>query len=306
MTKLIINFLILIFLLSCQIKDVKKISQIVDIKKEPIEKIEKLIDKKTANVSSSVKNITLKYVLGDSYFIDGVEYIPEENYDYNQIGLASFYNKELHNIRTINNDYNKVTELLGRHKTLPIPSIVKVTNLENGLSIILKINDRHNDNSSIIQISRKAAQLLKFYKNKIARVRIEILSDPSKQLKIVAQSMNQPSFNETIISAPTEIVSITNINPDLQSNLKSYHESPIEINFSEITKEKMFLKIYGFDSYQKAKLIYGQLELKQKFTIQNDQDSYSLIIGPLENIEANNLVLSFISRGYKKTEFFLE
>jgi len=313
--KLIINFLILIFLLSCQIKDVKKISQIVDTKKEPIivntkkesiEKIDKLIDKKTTNVSPSIKNNTLKYVLGDSYFIDGVEYIPEENYDYNQIGLASFYNKELHNIRTINNDYNKVTELLGRHKTLPIPSIVKVTNLENGLSIILKINDRHNDNSSIIQISRKAAQLLKFYKNKIARVRIEILSDPSKQLKIVAQSMNQPSFNETIISAPTEIVSITNINPDLQSNLKSYQESPIEINFSEITKEKMFLKIYGFDSYQKAKLIYGQLELKQKFTIQNDQDSYSLIIGPLENIEANNLVLSFISRGYKKTEFFLE
>ena len=315
MIKLIINFLILIFLLSCQIKDVKKISQIVDTKKEPIivdtkkepiEKIDKLIDKKTTNVSPSIKNNTLKYVLGDSYFIDGVEYIPEENYDYNQIGLASFYNKELHNIRTINNDYNKVTELLGRHKTLPIPSIVKVTNLENGLSIILKINDRHNDNSSIIQISRKAAQLLKFYKNKIARVRIEILSDPSKQLKIVAQSMNQPSFNETIISAPTEIVSITNINPDLQSNLKSYQQSSIEINFSEITKEKMFLKIYGFESYQKAKLIYGQLELKQKFTIQNDQDSYSLIIGPLENIEANNLVLSFISRGYKKTEFFLE
>ena len=306
MIKLIINFLILIFLLSCQIKDVKKISQIVDTKKEPIEKIDKLIDKKTANVSPSIKNNTLKYVLGDSYFIDGVEYIPEENYDYNQIGLASFYNKELHNIRTINNDYNKVTELLGRHKTLPIPSIVKVTNLENGLSIILKINDRYNDNSSIIQISRKAAQLLKFYKNKIARVRIEILSDPSKQLKIVTQAMNQPSFNETIISAPTEIVSITNINPDLQSNLKSYQQSSIEINFSEITKEKMFLKIYGFESYQKAKLIYGQLELKQKFTIQNDQVSYSLIIGPLENIEANNLVLSFISRGYKKTEFFLE
>ena len=135
MIKLIINFLILIFLLSCQIKDVQKFSQIVDIKKEPIEKNEKLIDKKTSNVSPQIKNNTLKYlkyVLGDSYFIDGVEYIPEENYDYNQIGLASFYNKELHNKRTINNDYNKVTELLGRHKTLPIPSTVKVTNLENG------------------------------------------------------------------------------------------------------------------------------------------------------------------------------
>ena len=170
MIKLIINFIILIFLLSCQINDVKKVSQIVDIKKESIEKIEKLIDKKTtnkieklvdkktANVSSLNKNNTLKYIVGVPYFIDGVEYIPEENYDYNQIGLASFYNKELHNKRTINNDYNKVTELLGRHKTLPIPSIVKVTNLENGLSITIKINDRHKDNSSIIQVSRKSAQ----------------------------------------------------------------------------------------------------------------------------------------------------
>ena len=85
------------------------------------------------------------------YFIEGVQYVPEENYNYNKVGLATFYNSELHNKKTINNDYNKVTELLGRHKTLPIPSVVKVTNLENGLSITLKINDRHDDNSSIIQ-----------------------------------------------------------------------------------------------------------------------------------------------------------
>ena len=67
------------------------------------------------------------------------------------------------------NDINKVTELLGRHKTLPLPSIVKITNLENGLSLTIKIVDRHNDNASIIQVSRKVAQLLRFYKNKITK-----------------------------------------------------------------------------------------------------------------------------------------
>jgi hypothetical protein len=50
----------------------------------------------------------------------------------------------------------------------------------------------------------------------------------------------------------------------------------------------------------------SELELTHIFTIQNDQGLHSLIIGPLDNIDANNLVLSFISRGYKKTEFFLE
>ena len=48
------------------------------------------------------------------------------------------------------------------------------------------------------------------------------------------------------------------------------------------------------------------MDLPHKFTTQNEGNIYSLIIGPLENLEANNLVLSFISKGYKKTEFILE
>ena len=91
-----------------------------------------------------------------------MQYIRKEEYTYNKKGLATFYGKELHKVQTANNDFNKVTELLGRHKTLPLPSIVKITNLENGLSLIIRINDRHNDNSSIIQVSRKVAQLLRF------------------------------------------------------------------------------------------------------------------------------------------------
>ena len=110
-------------------------------------------------------------LLGDPYFIEGVKYTPKEDYSYSEVGLASFYDKELHNKKTINNDLNKVTELLGRHKTLPLPSIVKITNLENGLSLTIKVIDRHDDNASVIQVSRKVAQLLRFYKNKIAQVK---------------------------------------------------------------------------------------------------------------------------------------
>ena len=84
----------------------------------------------------------------------------------------SFKNKKTKKFigRNANNDLNKVTELLGRHKTLPLPSIVKITNLENGLSLTIKIIDRHDDNASIIQVSRKVAQLLRFYKNKITNI----------------------------------------------------------------------------------------------------------------------------------------
>ena len=269
-------------------------NKIYDSEKNEDKKLEKNEDK------------ILKYIIGDSYYIEGVEYIPEADYAYNKIGLATFYNRELHNKKTINNDFNKVTALLGRHKTLPIPSIVKVTNLENGLSITIKINDRHNDNSSIIQVSRKSAQLLKFYKNKIARVRVEILEDPSKQMKVVTQSMSEKNFNGTVTSAPTEKVSIIDIFDDVDKKNESKQETPIEIGFSEVINNQMFLKVYNFKSYNIAKKLFNELELKHKFAVQNDGTSYSLIIGPLDNLEANNLVLSFISRGYKKTEFFIE
>ena len=287
--------------------------QILDIipDKEAIKKIVKIPEKKiiknSAETQNQKKSNLIKYYIGDPYFIEGVKYIPEENYNYNEIGLASFYGKELHKRKTINNDFNNVTELLGRHKTLPIPSIVKITNLDNGLFLTIKINDRHNDNSSLIQVSRKTAQLLRFYKDRIAKVRIEVLSDPSKQMKIVTQSMNEINFNDTINSAPTESVSISNIDStNIESNKNEIIDEPIEIGFEEVSNEDFLLKVYEFQSYNEAKSIFTEFNLKYKFVIQKEEELYSLIVGPLNNDEANKLVLSFISKGYKKTEFILE
>ena len=299
-------------------KNSKKITEIIVNKKDSItaivsqKNIKKIVSQKNIKKIESNKKINnnsfnIKYVVGDPYYIDGVEYIPAENYDYDEIGLAIYYGKELHRKKTLNNDLNKVTELLGRHKTLPLPSIIKITNLDNGLYLTIKINDRHDENSSLIQVSRKTAQLLRFYKNKIARVRVEVLSDPSKQMKIVTQSMNESTFNNTIDSAPIESVSISNLdNNIIESKNNNYINQPIEIGLSEIENKKLYLKIYGFTSYDNAKTIISHLKLQYKFRSQKEVSNYSVIMGPLNNLQANNLVLSFISKGYKKTEFILE
>ena len=310
MIKLVTSFFLIIFLVSCKIQQTDQILDILP-DKETIKKAVKIPEnkvlKKSTNPLNQKKSNLIKYHIGDPYFIEGVEYTPEENYNYDEIGLASFYGKELHKRKTINNDFNNVTELLGRHKTLPVPSIVKVTNLDNGLSLTIKINDRHDDNSSLIQVSRKTAQLLRFYKDKIAKVRIEILSDPSKQMKIVTQSMNEINFNDTIDSAPTESVSISNIDStNIESNKNEIIDEPIEIGFEEVSDKDFLLKVYEFQSYNEAKSIFTEFNLKYKFVIQKEEEFYSLIVGPLNNDEANKLVLSFISKGYKKTEFILE
>tara|TARA_B100000965_G_scaffold373407_1_gene363834 strand:+ start:263 stop:1183 length:921 start_codon:yes stop_codon:yes gene_type:complete len=299
-------FIIFILLSSCQIKKIEtsNITKIVEEKKEII--LDKV--KKKKNKKEISNNNVIKYHIGEPYFIEGVKYIPKEEYNYDKDGLASFYGKELHNVKTINNDLNKVTELLGRHKTLPLPSTVKITNLENGISLIIKINDRHEDNLSEIQVSRKVAQLLKFYKNKIARVNIKIMSEPSKQMKIVTSSMNDPNFSKTVSSAPTEIVTITDLNENVDNTLNNVTnpEIPIEITQEEVSDKELFLKIYNFKSYDDAKKIINKLDIKFNNTIENEGSSYSILLGPLENDNVNNLVSSFISSGYKQTEIIIE
>ena len=235
------------------------------------------------------------------------KYTPNENYSYEEVGLATYYDKDLHNQKTLNNDLNKVTELLGRHKTLPLPSIVKITNLENGLSLTIKIIDRHDDNASIIQVSRKVAQLLRFYKNKIAKVKVEILSDPSKQWKNVTMSINDDNFNSTVDSAPTEIVSITNIDTDIiEENGNEILEQPIEIGFEEVENLALYLHVNNFKNYQEIQKIINEIQLNEKYTSENMGTFYKLIIGPIENDIANKLVSTFIRKGYKENEIILE
>ena len=145
MIKLIISLLFFI-LLSCEQiskdKVLNKIENTKDIIEEKTnENITKIKESNNKNKKNEQIDNKIFYFIGDPYYIEGVKYIPEENYTYEEVGLATYYDKELHNKKTANNDVNKVTELLGRHKTLPLPSIVKITNLENGLSLTIKIID---------------------------------------------------------------------------------------------------------------------------------------------------------------------
>tara|TARA_B110000438_G_C15789190_1_gene639830 strand:- start:268 stop:1206 length:939 start_codon:yes stop_codon:yes gene_type:complete len=310
--KSLINILFFVLLVSCQIgnintpiKNITKtnIGKINEPAKDEIKEVKvKIINKQEVPVNA------IKYILEDPYFIDGVQHTPIEDYQYKQIGLATFYGKELHNVKTINNDFNKVTELLARHKTLPLPSIVKITNLENGLSIIVKVNDRFNDNSSLIQVSRKSSQLLKFYKDEIAKVRVEIVSDPSKQMKIVTQSMNESGFNDTISSAPTELVSISNLDNEEENTIDKNKiiNEPISIGYEVISPKNLFLIINDFKSNEELNIMMHELNATYNFLSEKKAGFFTAKIGPLNNKEANKLVLTFISKGYKNNEFILE
>ena len=123
------------------------------------------------------------YKVGDPYQIGGTWYYPKADYAYRETGIASWYGPGFHGRATANGEVFDQNALTGAHRTLPMPSMVRVTNLDNGRSIKVRINDRGPfKNGRIIDLSRRAADLLGFRRIGTAKVRVEVLADESRAL----------------------------------------------------------------------------------------------------------------------------
>ena len=120
------------------------------------------------------------YRLGKPYTVAGVTYVPQDDPNYRAEGLASFYGPEFHGRLTANGEVFDMEGLSAAHPTLPIPSYVRVTNLRNHKSVIVRINDRGPYAANrIIDVSRKTAHVLSFHDNGLARVRVEYVGPAS-------------------------------------------------------------------------------------------------------------------------------
>jgi rare lipoprotein A len=123
------------------------------------------------------------YKVGRPYKILGKEYCPEEDKSYREVGVASWYGEDFHSRKTANGDIFDMNSMTAAHRTLPMPSIVRVTNLENGKSAVLEVNDRGPfANDRIIDVSRRAAQRLGFVEKGIARVKVEFMEKETNKL----------------------------------------------------------------------------------------------------------------------------
>lgn len=123
------------------------------------------------------------YKIGNPYQINGAWYYPAVDYDYDETGIASWYGPDFHGKITANGEPYDMNAMTAAHRTLPMPSIVQVTNLENGRSVTLRVNDRGPfARGRIIDLSRRAAQLLGVEKQGTAKVRVQILAEESRIL----------------------------------------------------------------------------------------------------------------------------
>ena len=115
-----------------------------------------------------------RYQVGKPYEVRGKLYKPEEDPDYVAVGMASWYGPNFHGRLTANGEVYDQYALSAAHPTLPLPSYARVTNLDNGRSVIVRINDRGPfAHGRIIDLSARAAEVLNYKKKGVANVQVE-------------------------------------------------------------------------------------------------------------------------------------
>lgn len=147
------------------------------------------------------------YKVGRPYQIKNIWYYPRVDYDYDETGVASWYGPGFHGKRTANGEIYDQNAMTAAHRTLPMPTLVQVTNLENGRSIRVRINDRGPfAHGRIIDLSKRGAELLGFVRQGTAKVRVTILEPETRELVNAAKGLSPDA--DAPPAVPVETVAV--------------------------------------------------------------------------------------------------
>ncbi len=267
------------------------------------------------------KELVIKYEVGNPYKIKGKWYYPSNNFDYSEIGIASI-NLQKKDKKTKNGEIFSNKEILAKHKTLALPTIVRVTNLVNGYSINVRINDRGpRNNFRIIELSKRAAKYLKIKDRGL--VEVKVVEDLTLQQQSLVNTKHNNVNLEEDIALGKEIVETENLldNNDLESkkkdkvvskdsktkkklkiNLKKTKVSPYYLRVN-ITKFKNFNE--AADLKKKLKPIYDKILIS--LGLLNGQKYYKVTTVPIKTLDEAEKILHVIQKkGFNNAKLFIE
>ena len=249
------------------------------------------------NTAKRITNIDEKpkYKVGNPYKINGQWFYPAVDYNYDEIGIASWYGPNFHGKNTANGEIFNQNEISAAHKTLPIPSIVNVTNLENNKNLEIRINDRGPFvRGRIIDLSKKAAEVLGVFKNGTAKVRVKINEEKSRKIAMdyenyksfvtnagVAEKIEKKSIDNEDIKLDSDIAIKSMNTTNLLDNEDKYKDK-----YSTSTNEQIIVQVGAFSDIRNANNLIKKLSnfkayIKREFI--NDKYFYRVRIGPLSN-----------------------
>ena len=225
------------------------------------------------------------YEIGAPYRIAGTWYYPAEDFGYVETGIASSYVAE--SGRTANGETFSSNSVSAAHKTLPMPSAVNVTNLDNGRSLKVRVNDRGpRARGRIIALSRRGAELLGFHEQETAPVKVEIDAEESLQLKLLALGP-QPAAGGPALPARTRQARIPTKAPEL------FVQAGAFVDIADATRVQKRLSKHG--PAQLARARAGNARF------------YRVKIGPFQGVEqADGVLERVVMAGFPQARIIVD
>ena len=252
------------------------------------------------------------YKVGKPYKIAGEWYYPRENTKYDNIGIASWYGPKFQGRRTANGEIFDMNLLTAAHPTLPMPVMVQVTNLENGRSMKLRVNDRGPfKKNREIDLSRRAAEILGFKDKGTARVRVKYLHraplyNQRGQL-ISGDESDSFVFDKPYTPTRDRYVSAA---PITEVETKSLDGQDLPSKKSVLPKQKYYVQLGVFSRKDSAEALrqklgqIGQVEVSELTSA--GRQLYRVRVGPVNSrVDANILVDDVLDNGHQDA-FILE
>jgi len=255
------------------------------------------------------------YKVGSPYQIDGVWYYPGEQPDYDETGIASWYGPTFYGKYTANGELYDGSALTAAHRTLPMPVNVRVTNLQNGKSIVVRVNDRGPyARGRIIDLSRHAAELLDVVQTGTARVRVTYLSRADLQGGAPPPPDTPPEIAAALPAAPTAKVDVRPLTavpgaavaaPGHQYAMPAVAPSaPLQVASNEPNGQvtevpvpvatRLYVQVGAFSKLDNARTLLSKLggDLRISTLQRNGQTLYRVRTGPLNSVEDADAALS--------------
>lgn len=261
------------------------------------------------------------FKIGKPYKVNGVSYRPGFDWSYEEVGIASWYGPKFHGLATANGERFDMNTLSAAHRTLPLPSIVQVTNLENGRSLKMRVNDRGPFASDrILDVSRHGAELLGFERQGTARVRVKLIADESMRLAgldpagimgAAAPKISRPAV--TPVAAPLPLAPATPPGAAataMAGPSAASAPSPGERAAHRVYAAKSFIQAGAFADRENASRASAQLaHLAPVKIIYNGFDGRVLFrvrLGPLDSAETHRVLAEAIRAGYSGSRVIME
>lgn len=273
------------------------------------------------------------YKIGKPYKVNGVWYYPKVDYDYNETGIASWYGPNFDGKKTANGETYDQNAMTAAHKTLPLPTMVRVTNLENGRSIEVRINDRGPyAPGRIIDMSRRGAQLLGFMEKGTARVRVQVMKEESQLLAAAASAKGGDDMAPAPTAAPSGDVTASVLEPIQGSQTSAAKpqqstaqpkqsgsalgqvkapEPDDKVTIMPVKSTNIYIQAGAFLQQANARKLESQLRAIGPVRVApvsvGQQRFYRVRIGPIASVEAaDQMLLKMIEIGHPEARIVVD